>query len=194
MFEDGSLISSLVGAAIGGFLALLGTWLTLSSQRKRDQAETAARVKAVLQAIHAEIRTVYSLYRQTMTEKVEYLSEGKPLDIHYPIKQDYFTVFTQNSGSIGLIESGELRTAIVECYALTKSLVDTYSFNNELYEARLMAEMEYSRHGNPADAKDAQERLRAMVEYVPSIRAAHEYALESYRRLDVMLTAVGAGK
>lgn len=192
MVESIELFSGLVGAVIGGVMALLGTWLTLRSQGKQEEHEERARVSAVLEAIHTEIRTIYQLYRETMTVRVEYLPEGNPLEVHYPIRQDYFTLFTQNAGSIGRISNSELRTAIVRCYALTKSLVDTYGFNNDLYDAWLAADMQHKRHGNPADAQDAKLRRAAMVDYVPHIRKAHDDALESYRQLDVMLTAIGA--
>lgn len=183
------LVGAIIGAVIGGGASLLGTWLTLKSQRKQSIGEEKSRIRATAQAIHVEIRTVYRLYDLTMTVRIEQLPEGQPLHSYYPIGQDYFTVFRENAAHIGHIPDVEMRTAIIECYALTKSLIDTYRFNNELVAGYEASHLEYIR--NPSDANDMERRQRAeaMVEYTDSIRESHKRALDSFRRADVMLTA-----
>lgn len=182
-------VGAVIGAVIGGGASLLGTWLTLSSQRTQAADDSRSLVRATLQAIHVEVRTVHRLYELTMTVRIEQLPEGQPLQIHYPIAEDYFTVFRENADHIGHVPDVELRTAIIECYALTKSLIDTYRFNNELVGLHEAAHLEFMRNPSEANRAEVQQRVEAMVLYTDSIRASHRRAVDSFRRLDVMLIA-----
>lgn len=182
-------VGAILGAVIGGGASLLGTWLTLRSQRKQSKDEEKSLIRATVQAIHVELRTVYRLYEMTMTVKIEQLPEGQPLHIYYPIGQDYFTVFRENSAHIGHIPNVEMRTAIIECYALTNSLIDTYRFNNALVEGYETAHLEYMRNPTEANGIERQQRAEAMVMYTDSIRDSHKRAVDSFRKADVMLIA-----
>lgn len=182
-------VGAIIGAVIGGGASLLGTWLTLRSQRLQAADDARSLIKATLQAIHVEVRTVHRLYELTMTVRIEQLAEGQPLQIHYPIAEDYFTVFRENANHIGHVPDVELRSAIIECYALTKSLIDTYRFNNQLVEEHEAASLELMRNPSDANHLELQQRAQAMVLYTDAIRASHKRAVDSFRRLDVMLIA-----
>lgn len=75
----------LLGAIIGGAASLAATYITLWSQKKKAAEEDRARVKAVLQAIHVEIRTLYQLYDATMPVKVHQLADQSPRTISQSI-------------------------------------------------------------------------------------------------------------
>lgn len=151
----------LLGAIIGGAASLAATYITLWSQKKKAAEEDRARVKAVLQAIHVEIRTLCQLYDATMPVKVHQLAEGQPLRVNYPIAQDYFTIYRENSHLIGHIPDAELRSAIVACYMYTKSLVDTYRFNNDLVDGYDAAELAYKRAPTQPNDEEMRARLGA---------------------------------
>ncbi len=182
-------VGAIFGAVIGGGASLLGTWLTLRSQRMQAADDAKSLIRATLQAIHVEARTVHRLYGLTMAVRIEQLAEGQPLQIYYPIAEDYFTVFRENANHIGHVPNVELRTAIIECYALTKSLIDTYRFNNELVGNHEAAHLEFMRNPTEANGLELQQRAEAMVMYTDSIRGSHKLAVDSFRRLDVMLIA-----
>jgi len=90
---------------------------------------------------------------------------------------------------MGHIPDVEMRTAIVECYALTKSLIDTCRFNNELVEGYETAHLECMRNPSEANEIERLQRAEAMVTYTDSIQESHKRALDSYRRADFMFTA-----
>ncbi len=124
-----------------------------------------------------------------MTVRIEHLPEGQPLQIYYPIAEDYFTVFRENADHIGHVPNVALRTAIIECYTLTKSLIDTYRFNNELVGNHEAAHLEFMRNPTEANGVELKQRAEAMVMYTDSIRSSHKLAVDSFQRLDAMLIA-----
>lgn len=92
-----TLLTSGIGALIGSALTLLATyfshrWEVAKQKEKDDQI-----IMSVLQAIHDEIETLWNAYMEGIGKETEALPDGQPLNMFWPVTQDYFTVYNTNA-------------------------------------------------------------------------------------------------
>ena len=79
----------------------------------------------ILQAIHDEIETLWDNYMDGIGHHTEALADGQPLNIYYPVTQEYFTVYNTNAFFIGRIRDHDLRKLIVSTYSKARGLIDS---------------------------------------------------------------------
>jgi hypothetical protein len=125
-------VGSLIGALIGGSLALLGVILAWGLQLLLTWWSERNQVRAVLQAVYDEVSVLESLYMMRIGTAVELGSRHETFSLYFPISSNYFVVYDSNCGGIGRVRSPELRKSVVETYAHLKSLADTFRYNNQL--------------------------------------------------------------
>lgn len=124
-------IASLVSAVIGGCLALLGNFLATRSQINTKAKENQLIASRFIEAILIEIDSIYSRY-QELSHIIE--TSNTFLEYTMYINEDYFPVYHNNNGYLGLIEDKILREDIIQFYTQAKGFIDTIRTNNSLLE------------------------------------------------------------
>jgi hypothetical protein len=125
--------ASLIGALVGGVLALIGVFIGYWLQRRRDRTEREEALRGFLQALLTELETCWNRASETSNPVIEQLPPGRPLETEMFIKTDFFTVYHNNSHSLGLVRDDELRALIVETVTTYKALVETLNVNTQYY-------------------------------------------------------------
>ncbi|KXV75067.1 hypothetical protein AD953_09055 [Acetobacter malorum] len=52
----------------------------------------------------------------------------------FPIQEDYFPVYRNNTSSVGKIKSNEIRFQVITAYTLSAAMIDSVRMNNALVE------------------------------------------------------------
>lgn len=123
-----------IGAIIGGICTLIGTLMINNHAKKEGKRTEEESIKAFLQAIEAELTTLWDLYFQGAGTFIESTEEGKPFLYYYIVEQDYFIIYNKNSNFLGKIQDELLRRQIVLTYTKAKAIVDSYSLNNKIID------------------------------------------------------------
>lgn len=190
-----ALISGLFGSIIGGLITGMYSLRAVSKTEEADHAKRIAAeakvLKSVLQALHDELETIFSLYTERIGTRVETLPEGQPLPFYFPVIQDFFTVYNANAALIGRIENNDLRKSVIQTYVMMKGLVDSFRMNNDLlsrfeYWHRLAIET-----NNPIHIHNAKEQHTTLVAYAAQIKKGHFAAKKSLDELMRMLHKQG---
>lgn len=168
-----TLLSSGVGALIGSLLTLFATYLSHRWQRTNQERADGEMLLGFLQAIHDEIETLWESYMDGIGIRTEALAEGQPLQLYYPITQEYFTVLSNNTFFIGRVRDADLRKLIVSTYAKARGLVETYLLNNELVHQYERAYWIFQETKNPHHQLQAEASLNALVNYAQALKKGH---------------------
>lgn len=162
--------SSLLSALIGGVFVLFGVFLQYKTQEAHNKKNEQRVLKSLLQAIHDEIETVYERYQETMGSQLEALSDNQPLLLHYPLNNDFFSVFHGNTSLIGKIESNDLRKQIIKTYILAKGIIDSYRMNNYLLQQYEQAYRIHQETGSQIHLNHANAQYSRLIEYAKSLK------------------------
>ena len=172
-----NFLSAIIGALIGGFLALLGSVLAAHKQHKNDLRKRKLELQEQLQgfysALKTEISVLWERYMWGMGHRVEQLVDGKYIDGYYPVTQEYFVNYKANARLVGQIPDQQLREMIVTTYSKASGLIDSYRLNNHFNEqhdhwAWLAAETQNALHLQRAKALE-----NCLVDYVVPIKQLH---------------------
>jgi hypothetical protein len=131
-------VSGLGGAIIGGVIAARAT--NQATKQANDhalrlqQAAQTAIVRGVLLGIRAEIVTLWEIYTVEFGNILEELGDNEAFLYHYPLYQNYFTVYESNAPYFGQIPDDQLRKAIVTTYLKGRAIIDSHLYNNHLIE------------------------------------------------------------
>ncbi len=60
------------------------------------------------------------------------MAEGAIFDFEWPVRHDYFTVYTANAALLGRLPDGALRALIVRTYTAARGTLDSIAFNGEM--------------------------------------------------------------
>lgn len=93
--------SGLGGAIIGGVIAARATNRSTKQANahalQMHQAAQNAMVRGVLLGIRAEITTLWEIYTTEFGSVFEQLNDGDAFFYHYPLHQNYFSVYESNA-------------------------------------------------------------------------------------------------
>ena len=117
-----TLVSTLIGALVGGLFVLWGQNRADKQQRKREANSEEQSLVGVLNALHAELEGVNRAI----------LSPPDPFKL-VPINQDYFVVFNANASLIGRLQDTDLTEQIIRLYSTSKYLVDLINHHQTKY-------------------------------------------------------------
>jgi hypothetical protein len=158
-------IAALVGAAVGG-------WCTLKAAREQKAADASSDaqrdkrlVQSFLQGILDELEVVWTRYYETTGRVLENSAADTPFMFYYPVFQEFFMIYTTMSGLVGRIEDADLRRSIVKTYTAARGLVDSFRFNNIIYEKFETNRAQHSISGQEQFGKLAAEYLDQMRRY-----------------------------
>ena len=125
--------ASLLGAVVGGLLALFGVLVAHQLELRRQQKAERSVVRAFLQAILSELEACKERGDVTIKPAIAAHQEGEPFATETFIETDFFTVYHNNSDMLGRVDNDELRTKIVRTYVRNKALVETINVNTRYW-------------------------------------------------------------
>ena len=120
-----------------GSITAVGVAIWVSHKQYRDarvieQEKRNSEVLAYLQAIHAELSTLWDGYSNGVGTALKLLPEGRPFMVSWGGTIDAFTIYNNNSVFVGRISDSELRTLLVSSYAKFKGIILSINTNNGL--------------------------------------------------------------
>ena len=169
--------SGLGGAIVGGVIAARATNKSTREANahalQMQQASQSATVRGVLLGLRAEISTLWNIYVAEFGPVLEQLPDGEAFWYHYPLHQNYFSVYESNAPLFGQIPEDDIRTAIVTTYLKGRGLIDSHLYNNHLLEKhgdlqRIRDETGSARYNGQIDAS-----LANLNEYGTSIKQSY---------------------
>ena len=177
-FDWATFGSAITGAVIGGlitgYFALRSADKNYKNQLQLTRENEEKLIQGLLQAIHDEIETVFERYQETMGAGLEFLKEGEPLLLYYPLVSDYFTVYNGNSFLIGRIPDNDLRKQIIKTYTLAKSMIDSFRMNNDLNQKYEYWFQVFRESKNEVHQQKAAAHYGALVEYAKNLKLGHQ--------------------
>lgn len=136
-----NILGGLIGAVIGGLITLYGVKTTLKYDLKKSRQNELQKTEFLCKSIKSEIEIIYKTYFSAVGDKIESFKDGEGFLFDYIASEQYFTVFENNSEVLGILESEDLRNAILKFYVSIKSHNDTLKINSKLLDkANVLAE------------------------------------------------------
>lgn len=129
-----------------------------------QEASQKATIYGVPLGICAEIETLWEIYSAEFGKALEELKDNEAFFYHYPLHQNYFTVYESNAALFGQIPDDRLRKAIVTTHLRGRGLIDSHLYNDQLIESRLRLHRLREETGNPMfdiQMNAAMEELKA---------------------------------
>ena len=162
-----------IGAIIGGICTLIGTLMINNHAKKEAKRTEEESIKAFLQAIEAELTTLWDLYFQGAGIFLESTEEGKPFLYHYIVEQDYFIIYNKNSNFLGKIQDELLRKQIVLTYTKAKAIVDSYSLNNKIIDQYLNMILLFQQTQLPEFQNNSILYNNTLIDYSTKLKTIH---------------------
>jgi len=178
-----ALWSSGLGALIGSALTLLATYLSFKWQRTHQEEKEQEMLLGILQAIHDEIETLWDNYIDGIGHQLEALADGQPLNMYWPVTQEYFTVYNTNAFFIGRIQDNDLRKLIVSTYSRARGLIDTYRLNNDLVQKHEHAFWIFQETQNQVHKANAAAYYAAVTNYAKALKKGHSIVKQQVQEL-----------
>lgn len=128
-----TIIASVIGALIAGFFSWFATKQAHENNQKLKDKELKIYEKATALSIVEELKVLLEEYKSEFDLVFKNLKSNDYIVFSYYITQDYTTIFTQNSGEIGLIKNEELRKLIIKSYLCLKRFIEELQiYTNDL--------------------------------------------------------------
>jgi len=181
------LIASIIGGIIAGWFSLRATKEAHKNALEKQEIQQKHEIRSLLQAIHDEIIILWDTYMWGVGDDLEQLEDDKPLNVYYPLTQEYFITYNNNSRLIGTIENGELRKEIVETHTMCRALVDSYRLNNDFVQKHenwhwLFVETKEVSHGARAKGQ-----LTSLTNYAKNLKEIHYNLKVKIKKLAEMI-------
>lgn len=183
MAEDALL--TLGATALGGTLALAGSWFMDWRQEKKRRKEQEQVLTKLRHAILCEANSLMLNYMNGIGQAL-LASDRGPFLYTFPVNQDYFPIYNANADRLILLEDS-IRDCIIETYASAKALIDCYLYNNTLVRRYDDISSAHFTCETEAATGAKQYGLRAVIEELTDYRETllnyHAIAISNYERL-----------
>lgn len=177
LIDWNSVVSALVGGAIAGFFSLRAVDRSAKKDSEMRKKEEESLLNAFLLSIRDEVDTLWNRYMWGIGEELEKLPENQPFLWQYPLTQNYFSVYDNNSSLIGKIKEDNLRKLIIITYTQAKGLIDSYRFNNEM--VKTYEDFSLRQTSNPTFGEKVEAELAALIRYAEGIKKQHNEIREN---------------
>lgn len=111
---------------------VIGSLITIIASFMLCLTKEFLEAKACNNAIKSEIKNLKTIFETTFDSKIT--NDNVPLWYTYPLSTDYFTIFNNNSSSLGKISNKKERELIIAIYTIAKYFLDCLRTNNECIE------------------------------------------------------------
>jgi len=169
--------SGVVGGVVGGVIAARATQKSTREANahalQMQHAAQSATVRGVLLGIRAEIVTLWDIYAAEFGVVLEELSDGEAFWYHYPLHQNYFSVYESNAPLLGQIPDDSIRNAIVTTYLKGRGLIDSHLYNNQLLEKHGALQRVRDETGSAKYAEQIDASLANLNEYGTFIKQSY---------------------
>lgn len=169
-------MAAIIGAIVGGLIAARATRRAVQQSYLNDfekrNIEKQENLQRFYRAIKSELNALWKRY-EGAGEKIKNLDEGQPLLIHYPLTQDYFTIYQANAHLIGEIQNEELREDIILTYSAAKGAVDSYRYNNHIVGQYHHWNWLAAETDNKFYRMRAKDYLNSCIEYTVVLKKVH---------------------
>jgi len=169
-----TLVSSGIGAFVGSVLTLIATFIAHKLSEASQERKEKALIHGFLQGIHDEIETLWDAYLDGIGTRVETLKDKEPLNMYWPVTQEYFTIYNNNAFLIGRIQDHDLRKEIVSTYSKARGLIDSFRLNNDLVHKFEHAFWVYQETNNEVHKANAEAYQASLIEYAEHLKKAHK--------------------
>ena len=169
----GGLIA-IVGAVSGGFISY-----HFQKRIAKDNEERL--LNSFVKSIKTEISMVWDIYEE-MGNIVENLPENEGLSFYYPIVDNYFVVYDNNTNLIGALDE-ECATLIVKTYTIAKGLKDSYICNNYTLQKIDSYKESFQVNQNEYTNQQYRELLKNWQAYGNQIKHSHFKLKEQKEKL-----------
>ncbi|WP_321943133.1 hypothetical protein [Paraburkholderia tropica] len=117
---------------VGSIVAVIAAVGIYGQQYNDKKAEEREEIKAFVQAVRDEIRSLWSLYDRQVGPALRGLKDGEAFRYFYPVSADALTFYNNAASHVGKVNDAELRRLIVETYAIAKGIISSFQMNNHL--------------------------------------------------------------
>jgi|GEM_PF-6264081 len=174
---SGSLSGSVSGFLGGGIFSIITTYWTLKHREKEERKVENILVSNTLISIRSELNTVFNRYQSQIGNLLENTPSANAPPIYIPISSDYFPIYRNNTNIIGKISSEQTIENLVYSYTLSSGLIDSFLFNNSLYEKFTALTAEQRRSDNQERFDKLSTEIGAIIieiqDYWEKIRVSH---------------------
>lgn len=180
-------LNNLFSVFIGGLLALVGVYWQHRMARKTAEANEKRKIKALLQAFHDELQTLWGLYMKAVGTKLEEHEDDKPFLFFWTVYQDYFTVFNSNAAYIGEIEDETLRKTIIVAYNQARAVLDSFQVHNKTFADYERLLLQVSQVGTNEQIQNICSQ--ALIHTTKALKEAHKSACNEVNHALYLLKA-----
>ncbi|EJM91461.1 hypothetical protein [Pseudomonas sp. GM67] len=131
-----SLVSGLVGAAIGGFFTLKGATNAHELALRKEAAADRERMITTLMLLRIEISTAWEAFNEECGNELSEQDGGVPFLNILPIGKNPFPIYDSGPPALNLLPR-ELAKDVVRFYMGAKGLIASIEMNNRDYEQAL---------------------------------------------------------
>ncbi|WP_429078278.1 hypothetical protein [Aeromonas veronii] len=182
-----SVISSLIGAVIGGLMTrnatINATNMANEHQQKLIKDADEAILTGFIWSIHDEMKSLYSRYNETAGALLRNTPPNQMLAIKYRVDHDYFSVYHSNSSLIGKVSDHELRSDIINAYTIAKSILDSYSIHWDIMTKFEDLCWTNAIEPSPVNARYVLEYERHLIQYTSQLKDIDNKLCSSIDRL-----------
>lgn len=183
------LNTSTASVIIGGLITLFGVWLSAHFTKREAQRAEKESVKTFLQSIEVEFITLWNIYHEVAGKKIESVQEGHFFDGYFGAEQDYFIIYNKNSHFLGKINDEELRKQIVITYTKAKSIIDSYTLNNQTLNQYLHMYLLFQQTEIKEYERNYKEYKNVLIKYAARLKEAHFDLKEEQKKLQIQIQA-----
>ncbi|MBQ8676950.1 MAG: hypothetical protein IJ529_00585 [Alphaproteobacteria bacterium] len=161
MIDWNNLLPSFLGALVGGLFVLIATHWAYKCNLKLSEKEKQKDEKITILSLNEELKVIMDCYKKEFEALFKTLKTQNHLTDTYVITQEYFTVYKNNAGKLGLIQDEKLRNLFIKIHILLNRFIEDliiyrhqycthcerqgaflHDFNPDLYKGELLKEFD----------------------------------------------------
>lgn len=181
------LLAGLGGAGLGGLMTMSATKKGIKMDHERRTEDQKAALQNFYHALLTEIETVWSRYYKVAGVLLENLPDGSSFQLPYPVTQEHFIIYKNNSLLIGMIPDNMLRESIIKTYSNAIGMVESFNFNNIFLEKWSHWGWIVAETGKPIYKARADAIEACLVEFAKGLVVGHNTLKENVQQLIELL-------
>jgi len=171
-----SLAGVVLGAAVAIVSGITTGWIL-------ERKKTGANLDGILASIHDELEVLGTVYSGNIGGQLEQSQSGTPFLTKMVLRQKYFIVYPNNTGTIGQLKDEDLRRSIIVTYNTANFILEVFEINNLLLDFGNVLFSHRNEHGmTPQLQQQFDLHHEKMVRHADSLRDTHRKLKEETDR------------